>query len=83
MRAMATGNQLDSQREERWPGLTPKSAPGMTTTGAGVRVEFDPYEGEEDYEEDEFAMYAPKSSEVVVETNVPEDAPDEAENLWS
>lgn len=48
---MASGNQLDSQRKERWPHHDKVVMPGEP--GPGLKVSFDPYEEDSDYSDTE------------------------------
>ena len=56
---MASGNQLDAQREERWPGRAQTTA-GMRST---VKVQFDPWDEESDFSDMEglFGPIPPKA----------------------
>lgn len=76
---MASGNQLDRQREERWPQQTQTSA----ELGSSVKVTHNPYEEDSDYSElegaatrlvdispEEYAALKPKAED------------DEHEKLW-
>ena len=45
---MASGNQVDSQREERWPNSTEPSS-----TGNGLKVNFPEYVEDSDYSDTE------------------------------
>jgi len=45
---MASGNQIDAQREVRWPKHTEPAAPGTT---ASLKVNFEPWEEDSDVDE--------------------------------
>ncbi len=77
MQSMASGNQLDLQREERWPNKTPQAAPGESAVGTGVKVEFN--EWDEEYDSDDFPMYAPQTSNVVASNK---EAQSDGPKLW-
>ena len=51
---MASGEHIDIQREKRWPNrtLTP-GMPNAPQTGAGVKVNFDAWEEDEDFSDQE------------------------------
>lgn len=51
---MASGNQLDAQREERWPNQT-----HANQKGTSVKVEFKPWEEDSDYSDMEGAFKGP------------------------
>jgi len=51
LREMASGDPLDSQREKRWPNRI-----GIGGSNAGVKVQFTPYEEDEDYSDQEGLM---------------------------
>ena len=48
---MASGNQLDAQREQRWPKQTHRDQ-----KGSSVKVKFRPWEEESDYSDMEGAF---------------------------
>jgi hypothetical protein len=50
---MASGDPVDIQREKRWPGHTEGSA-------NGVKVQFMPWEEQDDYSDSEGLMPPPK-----------------------
>lgn len=52
LQSMATGNQIDAQREERWPNQTEASA----ETGTTFKVVHNPWEYESDYSDTEGAF---------------------------
>ncbi|KAJ7904609.1 hypothetical protein B0H14DRAFT_2663635 [Mycena olivaceomarginata] len=58
LRAMASGEPLDTQREIRWPNRT-----GPAGTDSGVKVQFEPYEEDSDYSDQEGLMggYNPRT----------------------
>jgi len=51
MKTMASGNQLDSQRKERWPHHDKTVMPGEPAPG--LKVSFDPFEEDSDYSDTE------------------------------
>ena len=51
--SMASGNQLDIQRDERWPHHTQPGKPGEQST---LKVSFDPWEEDSDYSDTEGMM---------------------------
>ena len=51
LKSMASGNQLDSQRKERWPHHDKVVAPGEPAPG--LKVSFDPYEENSDFSDTE------------------------------
>ncbi|TDL29582.1 hypothetical protein BD410DRAFT_780030 [Rickenella mellea] len=53
MKAMASGNQLDVQREERWPH---HNKGDVITPGSALKVQFNAWEEEEDYSDTEGVM---------------------------
>ena len=58
---MASGNQIDAQREERWPSQTEASA----ETGTTFKVVHKPWELDSDYSDMEGAFGRPANPEAV------------------
>lgn len=53
LRSMASGEQIDRQRSDRWPHHE-KREPGEP--GSGLKVKFDPWEDEDDFSDTEGVM---------------------------
>lgn len=52
--SMASGEHIDIQREKRWPNRTLHAGtPSAPQTGAGVKVNFDEWEEDEDFSDQE------------------------------
>lgn len=47
--SMASGEPVDMQRERRWPQHTPVSVPNVPQNGAGVKVNFESWEEDDDF----------------------------------
>ncbi|KAG9317407.1 hypothetical protein JVU11DRAFT_1606 [Chiua virens] len=77
LQSMASGDHVDLQREKRWPHRTGTNATtGTTQSGTGVKVNFDPWEEDDDFSDQE-GLFGP-----IVDTTqsaVAEDNPDEGE----
>lgn len=62
MKDMASGNQLDAQRELRWPNKTldqptvNEAAPNPPQAGKGLKVKFRPWEEDNDFSDMEGIM---------------------------
>lgn len=75
LQSMASGDPVDMQREKRWPNRTANNT-GTPQTGAGVKVNFDPWEEEEDFSDQE-GIFGP-----IIDTTqsaVPDNNPDDGE----
>ncbi|KIK92712.1 hypothetical protein PAXRUDRAFT_13075 [Paxillus rubicundulus Ve08.2h10] len=54
LQSMASGDPIDMQREKRWPNRTGSTGvPNQPQTGAGIKVNFDADEGDEDFSDEE------------------------------
>ena len=58
---MASGNQIDAQREERWPNQTETSA----QLGSSFKVNHKPWDLHSDYSDLEGAFGPPPSSDAI------------------
>lgn len=58
---MASGNQIDVQREERWPGQTESSA----QLGSSFKVKHKPWELDSDYSDMEGTCGQPADSDSI------------------
>ena len=83
MKAMASGNHLDVQREERWPNHTLQAPPGESNVGKGVKVAFSEWEEEYNSDEDDFPMYKPQSTGTIDPTPQKEPEVEVKDSLWS
>ncbi|KAL5508312.1 hypothetical protein ACEPAH_5931 [Sanghuangporus vaninii] len=61
LKSMASGNQIDVQREERWPGQTEASA----LLGSSFKVKHKPWDLDSDYSDMEGAFGRPVDSEAI------------------
>lgn len=63
---MASGNQLDAQREERWPNHTEPAPTGAVS----MKVKFDPWDEESDFSDMEGAFARPAVPRELVEKDM-------------
>lgn len=67
MKSMASGGPLDIQREQRWPNQTGNvSAPNAPQTGAGVQINWQPWDEDSEYDDLE-GMFGPAGAPAQVE----------------
>lgn len=75
LQSMASGDPIDMQREKRWPNRTANNT-GTPQTGAGVRVNFDAWEEDDDFSDQE-GVFGPIID--TTQSTVPDSNPDEGE----